>query len=393
MKVAPVAAFRLLGLCCRDSCLLYSAGLSCIKKHPFGIGFAPVLVPFAPKMKVSATLKGSLDSIGRRKVYIRIADRYTRKFFATNIWIDPKQWSKGKVINHADSKNLNQRIKDLILSTEVSPVQKTDLYFYKYALDCLNRWEHTKKQSTLNQLRSKIKKFRDFSDSKLSHVTSALLTKYVNHCYSLGNQENTVWTSLKAVRVIINQALKDRAIIENPFLSFTMPRYRDPQKVYLSKPQVEKIEKFAFKETPYRIAAAWFVIACYTGLRFSDQVNFNKGKIRDGRLIIYTSKTGQVVSIPVNEKLKKLFRLVGYKPLPYTNEHYNRLLKAIAAVCKIKLKLSTHTARHSFGTLCASAGISQEVTAKLLGHSSIRVTAIYYQLTGTKIDSEFEKLF
>jgi len=185
-------------------------------------------------------------------------------------------------------------------------------------------------------------------------------------------------------------------IADNPFQSFSMPKYRDPEKVYLTRDQVDKIEKYVLDKkcpTSYRTAGGWFLISCYTGLRLGDQIAFNKSKIRDGRLIIYTSKTGQVVSMKMNDKLKELFTLIGYKPMPFSQQHYNYLLKALAVICEIGEHISPHTGRHTFGTLCASAGISQEVTAKLMGHQSLRTTGIYYQITGTRIDSEIDKIF
>lgn len=343
-------------------------------------------------MKISATLKGITDSTGRRKVYIRIVDKKKRRFFATTIWIHPKHWNK-KVVNHPDAKNLNERIKNLILTAGSEPQELTDLSFKNYANKCLFSWEHSKRASTLKKMASKIKKFNQFFSGRLTEVSPEILDNYVAHCFNLGNQANTVWTDLKAVRIIILKAYREKLIAENPFVIFTMPKYRDPEKVFLSKEQVQKIEDLAYQPTPYKIAAAWFVIACYTGLRYGDLANFSKSKIRDGRMIIYTLKTGHPVSIKLNDKLKNLLKLVQYKPLPYTNEHYNRVIKTIAAICKIKEKISSHTARHTFGTFCASAGISQEVTARLMGHADLKTTAIYYTITGVLIDKEVEKLF
>lgn len=341
-------------------------------------------------MKVSATLKGVVDELGRRTVYIRKSNGTERKFYSTDIKIEPKYWKK-KVVSHPNSKRINDKIRSLIISYE-SGIDKPDLSFHKYALECLNEWQHSKRPSTLKSIYSKITRFKEFYNGSIS-FPSTVLTKFVSYCYSKGNKTNSVWVALKNIRLIVRKAHKEKLIAENPFDSFIMPKYQDPQKIYLTKKQVEKIEKKLPRLGNLKIAAAWFLISCYTGLRYSDQKNFNKSKIKDGRLIVYTFKTGKIVSIPLNQKLKELFRLVGYKPVPYENQPYNRMLKAIGALCEIKEHLTCHTARHTFGTLCASAGISQEVTASLMGHNSIRTTAIYYQITGTRIDSEFKKLF
>ena len=67
-------------------------------------------------MKVSATLKGVKDSLGRRKVYIRIANGKQRTFKATNIKVHPDQWSKGKAKSSCnDYRRINNTIQLLIL--------------------------------------------------------------------------------------------------------------------------------------------------------------------------------------------------------------------------------------------------------------------------------------
>lgn len=333
-------------------------------------------------MKVTAVIKNK-DAKGLYRVYIRVNDGNSRKFHPTHIKVLKKDWN-GKVKGRDD---LNRVIKSRIAAIEAGEHYKDPL-FKEYAEKCLLEWANTKRAGTLRQLRSKFDKFP--YDIKLSQITPEVLTNYVNYCYQLGNQSNTVWTSLKAIRVLMVKAWKEKLVPDNPFHIFKMPVYRNPPKKFLTKEQVELIDEYS--TTNYVMAATWFVIACYTGLRYGDLVKFDKSKIKDGRLIIYTSKTGQVVSIKLNKKLKELFSRVEYKPLPFTNEHYNRILKAVGVETGVGV-LTSHQARHTFGALCAANGVSQEVTAKLMGHASIRMTAIYYSLTSDTLDSEVDKIF
>ena len=54
------------------------------------------------------------------------------------------------------------------------------------------------------------------------------------------------------------------------------------------------------------------------------------------------------------------------------------LLKEIADLCGIRKNLTTHTARHSFASVIAlSNNVSQPNVAKMLGHSSTRMTQHY----------------
>jgi integrase/recombinase XerC len=136
------------------------------------------------------------------------------------------------------------------------------------------------------------------------------------------------------------------------------------------------------------------LIGCYTGLRFGDMRLFDaKKNIKNNRLVIYTSKTGEVVGMPLNKDLKLLFKAIDYRPLNLTNEYYNRMLKEIQGLAGIEDKLTAHISRHTFAVMCANKGISQEVTSKLLGHQSLRTTAVYYKITNERIDKELSKIF
>lgn len=352
-------------------------------------------------MKVSATLKGSPDNLGRRKVYIRINDGFKRKFIPTKIRVSKSDWDGKVKASHPSYILFNTAIKKLILETEANLYNKQEKYpdanFKSYVTGCLNEWDKTKAWGTIKQLAGERGKVDSFAPNlKLSQITPDFLTGYQKYCYSLGNSSNTVWKCFKFLRLIVRKAVKEKVIRDNPFDIFPMPKYKDPKKIYLTKKQVDQIDKSCLdKKCPpeLSIAGTWFVIACYTGLRYSDLASFSTDHIKNDRLNIYTRKTGDLVSMPVKGKLKELLERVGYKALPYSNTHYNRLLKGIGSKAKIKEELTSHLARHTFATLCAAAGISPEVTAKFMGIVNLKTIAVYYKLASERMDSELEKLF
>lgn len=353
-------------------------------------------------MTVIPELRGYIDSQNKQAIYIRVTRNGKRSYKKTGIKVTADQFENGQVKDtHPNHKLYNQTIRKLIYEAEaqgLTPVNKfPSKDFYKYCENCAIEWGRSKAAETLRQHKSEINKLTTFDPSlNLSSITLAWLNKYKTHLFSLGNKDNTVHKSLKYVRIIIRKAYREKLIESNPFETFEMPRYRDPQKLYLSKDQVNKIEQFAFdpaKPSELTFAAAWFSLAVYTGLRYSDLVKFNKEKhIRDGRLIMYTSKTGELISMPVSDKMKSLFELVDYKPLHYTNVHYNRLLKSVGVLCKIAQSINAHQSRHSAAMLWANAGLSQEVVAKLLGHNNLKSTSIYFKISGQRIDQELKKL-
>ena len=57
----------------------------------------------------------------------------------------------------------------------------------------------------------------------------------------------------------------------------------------------------------------------------------------------------------------------------------------------IDKEISTHTARHSFGCLCASLGLPESTTAKLMGINA-QTVKVYYHLTGSDLSEQAKAL-
>lgn len=351
-------------------------------------------------MRAQPVLKSSPDSLGRQRVYIRLTDKSKRKYFRTNIMVAAGDLVNGSVkTSNPRHKVLNNAIKAAMLTVEYNSFfgkATTDKDFFAYCEECFAQWKNLKKITTYKKYLFNIDKVKGFTNSlKLSQITPEWLQSYSDYCYSLGNQRNTVWTAFKFIRLIIRKAYKEKLIELNPFDLFDMPRYRDPQRIYLTREQVGEIEKYVNKKnTPaeLKFIGTWFLISCWTGLRFSDCAAFNKNKIKSGRLVLYTQKTHDIISIPVSPKLKKLFESINYRPLDLTNEYCNRMIKIIAKCAEIEENISWHTSRHTAATMMASVGIRQEVIARILGHADLRSTAIYMRLTNPTIDKELEKM-
>jgi site-specific recombinase XerD len=54
--------------------------------------------------------------------------------------------------------------------------------------------------------------------------------------------------------------------------------------------------------------------------------------------------------------------------------------------------MSSHSARHSFGTFLISEGIPIESIAKMMGHSGIKTTQRYAEVTDKKISKDMDNL-
>lgn len=156
------------------------------------------------------------------------------------------------------------------------------------------------------------------------------------------------------------------------------------------------IEKFIKSKVPpdLKEAGTWFLIGCYSGLRISDIITFDKEThIVNGRLIYQqTQKTKEPIGLPVDGKLKEYFQMVKYQPLSMHPNTYNKLIKVVASLAGIKKHLTAHVSRHSAAMRLADAGISKEVASKILGIKAEKTLSIYYKISNKRIDNELKKL-
>lgn len=368
----------------------------CIKIRQSAAFYGPKCISFRPSnrpsMKVSAILKGKPDQFNRLPVVIRIAEGKKRTYHVTPFRATKTDFDKG--LDEATS----ARIRQLAIRYESAALEGKRKYrdqeFFQYVDECLKKWNHIRKHNTIRNYKAERNKLKEFRSSfKLSQVTPDFLEQYSSFLYAKKqNISTTVWTSFKFIRKIILQALRERLIQDNPFNVFKIEPYQDPQKEYLTKEEINKIEKYLPKAGPHFFCATWFLIGCYTGWRYSDMNAFRKKQnLRSDRLILYTIKTNDIVSMPLSKRLKKLLESINYQSMFISNQKFNDSLKTIAKAVELP-PISVHTCRHSFAVMCADNGISQEVTARLLGHKSLRSTAVYYKITNPRIDREIRKL-
>lgn len=358
-------------------------------------------------MKVTAILKGDPDALGRKRIYIRINVGEKRTYQSTRLWVLPTEFKAGKVVGHPHARKYNDMLKEKIVEVEYGGIKNETPYpdadLRTYANRLIDLWEKDRKDATISQFRRAIDHFIAWhgSEIKLSRITITVLNNYKAYLNKKYHGSNNVWRNFKNLRKMLRMAVDEKVIKENPLRGFDFPTYKDPQKGYLTQEEIDRIETYLKQHCPpgLRIYAGWFLIGCYTGLRYSDMKQFDqKQHIKGGRMILYTIKGykgGEVVSIPFNAKLKELFQYVDYQPMTYTDKAFNENLKIIqkAVDPPIEANMTIHLARHSFAVRCASAGIPIEVTAKLMAHTDMESTSIYYKITDRKVDDEFNKLF
>ena len=114
-----------------------------------------------------------------------------------------------------------------------------------------------------------------------------------------------------------------------------------------------------------------------------------------GQIYIHkkTAKTGVYLTSVVLPDGVEILKRYDFQLPKISNQKYNAALKFIKSICQIEKPLHTHIARHSYATRCLNLGIRLEVVAKLLGHSSTRLTQHYAKLLEKNIIQEVQDAF
>lgn len=147
-----------------------------------------------------------------------------------------------------------------------------------------------------------------------------------------------------------------------------------------------------------------FVFQCYTGLSLVDFRNLTVEDLHlgiDGQtwIIKQRQKTSVYAKIPLTKEAMSIidkykdFDPESEKLLPVLGStSYNENLKKLAKLVSIDKNITTHSARHTFGTLLLESGVSLDDIANMLAHTNIEQTKTYAQMTDLKLRAEVAKL-
>ncbi len=182
------------------------------------------------------------------------------------------------------------------------------------------------------------------------------------HRKDMTYEENTVGNFIKKLKMFLNWAKGNGW---NPYDFYLHPEFKISEKrvdnVYLEQSELDTLANLDLSNRPFlNNTRAWFLIACETGMRYSDYPQLRKGNIKEvteGYDYTYqprkTSRSSKVkVTVPLSITAVKVLLRFGFEmPAPASNQKMNKGLKELMRLAGVDKAIGTHTARRTFATL------------------------------------------
>ena len=173
-------------------------------------------------------------------------------------------------------------------------------------------------------------------------------------------------------------------IKSNPYAAFKMDKGERKPRVFLTKSELAKIAKATIEVDRLQKVRDLFLFQCYSGLSYSDMALLEKADFKENKSTkqIYIEKnrkkTNEKFTSIVLKEGKAILEKYDYQLPVLSNQKYNSYLKEIQVISKLDKELHTHLGRTTYVCYLFNNGVSVEVIAKLVGHSTTKTTLRYY---------------
>jgi len=235
-------------------------------------------------------------------------------------------------------------------------------------------------------------------------------SKFVQSLNKDGYKLNTVGKYIQVLKAFLTYATEN-GYNTNMYFKSNMFKAHNVTgfSVYLNEDEITDLYKTDLSNTPHlERVRDLFIVACWTGLRFSDFSNLKPDNIEGGFFKVKTKKTGTTVIIPIHPIVKEIMEKYEGKypnslPPAISNQKMNEYIKDVAKeVISLKKEVTTehikgglkveenrqkweltttHTARRSFATNLYKSGFPAISIMKITGHRTEQAFLKYIKVT------------
>ncbi len=199
------------------------------------------------------------------------------------------------------------------------------------------------------------------------------------------------------VKTVMQFGIDNGRLKVNPFSGIKL-RKGEKSVQFLTEEEVDKIRTTDFRNESLNRIRDLFVFQAASGLSYTDMAKLKPEDVQrapNGQYYIHDkrNKTGVYYTAVILEQGVEILKKYNFQLPILSNHKMNVYLKTIRDLCGIDKPIFSHVARHTYATRCLNRGIRLEVVAKLLGHSTTRITQHYAKLLDKSILAEVEEAF
>jgi integrase/recombinase XerD len=229
------------------------------------------------------------------------------------------------------------------------------------------------------------------ASTPMSAITKSMCLAYLHDRSALGLADGTVNREQGLLGALWNAAIAEGVCSVNPWKG--IKRKAEPHRDRIVTPAEEVLLRA--KLTPKY--GRWLTFMLGTGLRLEEARAITPAQIKDGLIHVpaTAAKGGKARVVPIAPSVQEAIdaQLKAEGKLWQQNQQRFREVLTEGCLRAGVIHVFPHALRHTFATRQALGGVDPYVLSRLLGHSSIEITAKYYvnlknaDLTAKLIDS------
>ena len=339
-------------------------------------------------------------------VELRITFERKQKYMTTNIFLLPKNWHKGRVVNRVDALELNEFLDKLMVDVRKVILQmreegNIDIFSIPDRLKrlraggisfldfCDKRTEiraYGKSDDSQERYHRFMKFFKTWGVIKdWDDITEENIILFDAYLTDRGLKPYSKWNNYhRFLNSFILDALSEGYLRRNPYKWVRIEKDKSSHGLgkHLTPEEFKRVMNVELSTESLQKVRDVFVFQTYTCLAYVDLAAFDPKKIQTVKgMKVYVGKRGktkETFTIPLMKPALDI--LAKYKDkLPIiSNVKYNEYLKVVAQAAGIDKPLSSHWARHTGATLLLNSGIDMRIVSKICGHSSAKITEQVY---------------
>jgi len=248
------------------------------------------------------------------------------------------------------------------------------------------------REPTLYKYRLLFRQLQDFArNNGLTYVTDFDLDCLRRFRATWTNRNISARKKLEALKSFVRFVYESGWIPTNPAVKLKPPQITEPPTMPFTQEEFARVLAACEVYRHYKFNAirlrALVLLLRYSGLRIRDAATLPRDRVRDGKLFLYTAKTGTPVWCPLPP-----FVVAALEAIPASGPYYfwtgeskpksavgdwQRTLRKLFRLAQVP-DGHPHRFRHTFAVELLLRGVPMERVSILLGHQSMRITEKHY---------------